>query len=123
VCSSDLTRTEKGWSQPQPFSKPINSEFREAGHALTLDRTLYFSTGLPQDKGCDVYRTMCVNETYTMAEYVPNLSTSADEDGVWVSPDGKYLFFTGNNGKNMDIYWIRVDNIIADLKKEVFASN
>jgi hypothetical protein len=110
-----------------------------------------------------------------MAEYVPNLSTAADEDGVWVSPDenyaivesrqdihlkdlyisfhkedgswtklknmgpkvnflsfqvrgrvspdGKYLFFTGYNGSDMDIYWIRVDNIIIDLKKEVFTSN
>jgi Tol biopolymer transport system component len=169
------TRTEKGWSQSQPFSKVINSEFREAGHSLTLDRTLYFSTGRPQDKGCDVYRARCINGTYTMAEYVPNLSTAADEDGVWVSPDenyaivesrqdihlkdlyisfhkedgswtklknmgpkvnflsfqvrgrvspdGKYLFFTGYNGSDMDIYWIRVDNIIIDLKKEVFTSN
>jgi len=168
------TRTDTGWSQPQPFPKVINSEFREAGHAWATDRTLYFSTGRPKDKGCDVYR-ININGTDTFAEYVPNLSTGADEDGVWISPDesyaiiesqhdlhykdlyisfrkeddswtklknmgpkinflpfqvrgrvsadGKYLFYTGFDGKEFDIYWIRADKIIADLKKEVHDTN
>jgi hypothetical protein len=168
-------RTETGWSQPQPFPKVINSEFREAGHSMTADRTLYFSTGRPKDKGCDVYRISCVSGADTVAEYVPNLSTGADEDGVWISPDesyaiiesqhdlhykdlyisfhtadgswtnlknmgpkinflpfqvrgrispdGKYLFYTGFDGKEFDIYWIRADKIIADLKNEVLKTN
>jgi hypothetical protein len=166
------TRTDTGWSQPQPFSKAINSEFREAGHALTLDRTLYFASGRPtDDRKADIIRAKCINGEYTSAEYVPNLSTPADEDAVWISPDesyaiveswqdankkdlylsfrkqdnswtklinmgpkintasfegipkvsrdGKYLFFWSDRNGNIDIYWIRVEKIIEDLKKQL----
>lgn len=169
-------RTDTGWSQPQPFTRIINSERREAGHALTMNRTLYFSSGRNYSVSAgDVYRAKCINGEYTSVERVPNLSTPKDEDGVWVSPDesyaiveswqdanmqdlyisfrkedgswtklknmgpkinspgqdtrgkvspdGKYLFFASDRCGNddRDIYWIRVDKIIADLKKAAFA--
>jgi hypothetical protein len=40
-----------------------------------------------------------------------------------ISSDGKYLFFTGFNGKEFDIYRIRIDSIIAKLKKELPGPN
>ncbi len=168
-------RTATGWSTAQPFPTVINSEFREAGHALTSDRTLYFASGRPtDDQKADIFRTKCINGEYTSAEYVPNLSTPADEDGVWISPDesyaiieswqdankkdlyisfrnkdnswtklknmgskintpgfegmpkvsndGKYLFFWSDRSGKISIYWIRVDKIINDFKKEIFNS-
>lgn len=164
-------RTDTGWSQARPFPEAINSEFREAGHALTSERTLYFASGRPtDDHKADIYRAKYINGEYTSVEYVPNLSTPADEDGVWISPDescaiieswqdenkkdlyisfrtedgswtklknmgskinssdyegapkvskdGNYLFFWSNRSGKLCIYWIRVDKIINELKKE-----
>jgi hypothetical protein len=168
-------RTDTGWSQPQPFPGVINSNYREAGHALTLNKTLYYATGRSnQPYGCDVFRSRYINGEFTPAEFVANLSTSNDEDGVWispdesyaiveswqddnqkdlylsfrkeddswielinmgtkintpnqetrgkVSPDGKYLFFTSGNSGKSEIYWIRIDKIINDIKNVVFNS-
>jgi hypothetical protein len=85
-------RTDTGWSQPQPFPSVINSNCREAGHAFTLNKTLYFATGRPNDQppGCEVFRSRYINGEFTLAEFVANLSTPKDEDGVWVSPDESY---------------------------------
>jgi hypothetical protein len=168
-------RTSIGWSNAQPFSSAINSEFREAGHSLTSDRTLYFASGRPtDDQKADIFKAKFINGEYTSAEYVPNLSTPADEDQLYVSPDesyaiieswqnenkkdlyisfhneigswtklknmgqkintpsfegmpkvssdGKYLFFWSDRSGKACIYWIRIDKIINDFKKEVFNS-
>ena len=49
------------------------------------------------------------------------INTSKQETFPYVSPDGKYLFFTRftNKENDMDIYWVSA-KIIDDLKKEVF---
>ena len=36
----------------------------------------------------------------------PKINTSAYEYCAMLSPDGKYLFFTRNEGGNGDIYWV-----------------
>jgi hypothetical protein len=99
-------RTDKGWSEAQPFPATIYSEFREAGHALTSDRTLYFASGRPtDDQKADIFRAKCINGTYTQAEYVPNLSTPADEDGIWISTDESYAIVESwQNENKKDLY-------------------
>lgn len=38
--------------------------------------------------------------------------------GQYVSPDGKYLFYTkGTSEADCNIYWVRIDNTIAKLRK------
>lgn len=164
------TRTEHGWSEAQPLPASVNSEFREAGHVLTADRTLYFASGRPtDDQKADIFRARLINGEYTSAEYVPELSTAGDEDGIWVAPDesyaiieswqdenkkdfyisfhhedgswtklknmgskvntpgfegaprvsgdGKYLFFWSDRTGNFCLHWIRVDQIINELKR------
>lgn len=163
-------RTETGWTTAKPFLEEINSKFREAGHALTTDKTLYFASGRPtSDSKADIYRAKFINGEYTTAEYISNLSTPADEDGIWISPDeeyaiveswqddnkkdfyisfrnednswselknmgpkintssfegtpkvsndGKYLFFWSDRTGVFCIHWIRVDNIINELRE------
>lgn len=62
-------RTDNGWSKAQLFPAFINSEFREAGHTLTANRTLYFASGRPtDDQKADIFRTKCINGEYTSAE-------------------------------------------------------
>lgn len=38
--------------------------------------------------------------------------------GQYVTPDGKYLFYTwGTNEKNSAVYWVRVDHLLEKLKR------
>jgi len=105
------TRTDKGWSDAQPFPAAINSEFREAGHALTLDRTLYFASGRPtDDQKADIFKAKCINGEYTSVEYVPNLSTTADEDGIWISPDESYAIVESWQDENKKDFYISFRN-------------
>ncbi|HZX59942.1 MAG TPA: hypothetical protein VFE54_14495, partial [Mucilaginibacter sp.] len=39
--------------------------------------------------------------------------------GQYVSPDGKYLFYsTGHSPKDCHVVWVRFDTLLAKLKKE-----
>ncbi len=112
-------RTNNGWSRAQPFPDVINDKFCEAGHALTNDNTLYFSSGRPIDKGCDVYRSRSGHGTYSVAEYVPNLSTAADEDGIWISPAEEYAIVESlhdNHMKDLYISFRKKDGSWTELK-------
>jgi hypothetical protein len=105
------TRTNTGWSNPKPFPADINSEFREAGHSLTYDRTLYFASGRPtDDQKADIFRVKFINGDYTSAEYVPNLSTPADEDGIWISPDESYAIVESWQDENKKDFYISFRN-------------
>lgn len=112
-------RTDTGLSKAKPFAGTINSEFREAGHALTLDKTLYFASGRPtNDRKADIYRAKFINGEYTTAEYISNLSTPADEDGVWVSPDEEYAIvesWQDENKKNFYISFRKKDDTWSEL--------
>jgi hypothetical protein len=104
-------RTDNGWSEAQRFPAAINSEFREAGHALTANNTLYFATGRPtDDQKADIFRVKCINGEYTTAEYVPNLSTPADEDGIWISPDESYAIIESWQDENKKDFYISFRN-------------
>jgi hypothetical protein len=104
-------RTDNGWSKAQLFSAAINSEFREAGHALTSSRTLYFATGRPtDDQKADIFKVECIDGEYTSVEYVPNLSTAADEDGIWVSPDESYAIVESWQDENKKDFFISFHN-------------
>lgn len=105
------TKTNVGWSDAQPFPPAINSEFREAGHALTSNKTLYFASGRPtDDHKADIYKSKFINGEYTTAEYVPNLSTPADEDGIWISPDEEYAIVESWQDENKKDFYISFRN-------------
>ena len=104
-------RTDNGWSKAQPFSAAINSEFREAGHALTANKTLYFASGRPtDDQKADIFMARWINGEYKSAEYVPDLSTPADEDGIWVSPDESYAIVESWQDDNKKDFYISFHN-------------
>lgn len=46
-------------------------------------------------------------------------SGKAHRFGQYVTPDGKYLFYTwGTNAKNSAVYWVRFDSLLKKLKSE-----
>lgn len=51
--------------------------------------------------------------TWTTAQNFGNtINTTVDENSADITPDGKYMTFD----RNGDIYWVRIDNTIANLK-------
>ena len=63
------------------------------------------------------------NDTWSEAIKLPEpINTSTQETFPYISPDGKYLFFTRwtNQEKSMDIYWVST-KFIDDLKKEILS--
>jgi hypothetical protein len=92
----DLYVSEKNgqiWGKPIHLPYPVNSERREGGFSLTMNNTLYFTSGRDDKHNCcsDVYRSRFINGKYSVVERMNNLSTDADEESLFISPDENYI--------------------------------
>ena len=91
------------WSKPDRLTKLINTENHESGASFGPDgRTLYFVSNKPGGYGGhDIYMTK-KNAKGKWTEPVnlgPVINTEYDEEGVFMHPDGKTLYF-GSKGHN-----------------------
>ena len=103
------------WSKPDWLSKMINSDYHETSASFGPDgRTLYFVSNKPGGYGChDIYMTR-KNDKGKWTEPVnlgPVINTEYDEEGVFMHPDGKTLYFSSRGHKTMGGY---------DIFKSVF---
>lgn len=48
----------------------------------------------------------------------PQINSPATDGFAWVTPDGKYLFFSSNRRGTSDIYWVSLDSILHNASKE-----
>ncbi|QNE40554.1 OmpA family protein [Hymenobacter sp. NBH84] len=100
---SELHGTE--WRKPQTLGTRINSRGHESSAAYSPDgRTLYFVT----DKegglgGRDIYRIQ--PEGRGPAQNLgPNINTPYGEEGVYLHPDGKTMYFSSEGHNSMGGY-------------------
>jgi hypothetical protein len=105
------------WSTPEALPSPINSEFHESTLSLTADgNTVYFTSNRTGGiGGMDIWTTK--KNKAGMWEDAKNLgniiNTKGDEEGVFIHPDGKTLFFSSRGHKGMggyDIYYTTLEN-------------
>tara|TARA_R110002096_G_scaffold295939_1_gene490298 strand:+ start:1756 stop:5355 length:3600 start_codon:yes stop_codon:yes gene_type:complete len=96
------------WSEPKKFGSDINSKAYETHVAISPDqRTLYFVSeregGLG---GRDIYYcNILPNGNWALAQNIGSIiNTSYDEDGVFMHPDGKTLYFSSNGHNSMGGY-------------------
>jgi hypothetical protein len=70
----------------------VNSDQREAGHGISANGTLYFTSNRDEKEACcgDIYRALAA-DNYASAEKVTSLSSPSDEDGLYLSPDEDYM--------------------------------
>ncbi|MEP7141469.1 MAG: hypothetical protein ABI707_01305 [Ferruginibacter sp.] len=62
------------------------------------------------------------DKTWTNPESLGNLINhgAAHRFGQYVSPDGRYLFYTKGTGeKDCNFYWVRFDHLLKKLKNEI----
>jgi outer membrane protein OmpA-like peptidoglycan-associated protein len=96
------------WTEPVPEGKPVQSKYREPSASLSPDgKTLYFTSDRPGGLGgLDIYYTrqgpdQKWGEPVNMG---PTINTPFDEDGPFIHPDGRTLYFSSRGHTTMGGY-------------------
>ncbi|MFL5763712.1 MAG: hypothetical protein ACJ77K_07190 [Bacteroidia bacterium] len=112
---SELKGSE--WGPPEYASAPINSSSWESHACLSSDnRVLYFVSDRPGGYGGrDIYKCLKLpNGEWGPAQNLGDvINTKYDEDGVFIHPDGKQIFFSSKGHNSMggfDIFTSIVDD-------------
>lgn len=108
------------WGVPEPLPGVVNSSAIESSVTITADEnTLYFASDRPGGYGgFDIY--VCTRDSRgewtRVTNLGPKINTQYDEDGPFISYDGKTLYFSSQAHKGMggfDIFRIE----LLDAKK------
>jgi outer membrane protein OmpA-like peptidoglycan-associated protein/tetratricopeptide (TPR) repeat protein len=105
----DLYESEwkKGqWTSPSKFSNKVNTKFHETSACFSPDaQTLYFVSDKPEDSmgGYDIYVTKknAKGEWGDAVNIGAPINTEYNEEGVFIHPDGKTMYFSSNGHNNM----------------------
>ncbi len=96
------------WSKPKPLPKPINSKYSEKSIAIFPDgkRMLFVSTRPGGYGGRDIWVAEKNKKGKWKIVYNagPVLNTPYDEDGIFLHPDGKTLYFSSKGHETMGGY-------------------
>lgn len=105
------------WSKPKKLPKEINSDFHESSACYSQDgKTIYFVSDKPGGLGGrDIYSSVNIKKDKwsDAVNLGPVINTKYDEEGVFIHPDGKTLYFSSKGHKNMggyDIFKSVLDN-------------
>jgi hypothetical protein len=109
--------SEFKWSTPKILPSPINSEFHESTLSLSSDgKTLYFTSNRDNGVGgMDIWYTK-KNKAGMWGDAKnlgPAINTKNDEEGVFIHPDGKTLYFSSRGHEGIggyDIYYTTLED-------------
>lgn len=101
------------WSKPKSFNRAINSKFHEASAWYAPDmKELFFISERPigrgkEPKDRDIYIAKWNDEKNDWGEIVrlpDHINSEYDEDGIFVHPDGKTIYFSSKGHNSMGGY-------------------
>ncbi len=105
--SSDIAEVkwtkQDRWSAPRLLGKNINSSFYDGNATLTADgQTMYFvSERNANKKKSDIYVAYKTGNDWGSAVALPaEINSKGRETTPYITPDGRYLFFSSNGHKN-----------------------
>lgn len=105
----------------QNIGQPVNSELSEADPAIARDESyLLFCSQRPDGFGkSDLYITFRKQDgTWSTPKNMgPAINTPFSDEKPYVTPDGKFLFFSNDAAGNLEIYWASA-KIIEELKPD-----
>ncbi|MES2591998.1 MAG: OmpA family protein [Bacteroidota bacterium] len=110
--NGDLYESElKGavWSKPERMNKNINTDFHESSACYSPDgKSVYFVSNKPEGSigGGDIY-VSSKDEKGKWGKAVnlgAPVNTKGNEEGVFIHPDGKTLYYSSNGRKTMGGY-------------------
>lgn len=106
---------DEGYGPPERIGEPVSTEHSEHDPLIAPDESyLIFTSDRPGGHGRGdlwvVFRTPGGgwSEAVNMG---PEINTGGYDYCAMLSPDGRSLFFTRNDGGNGDVYWVSVDVI------------
>jgi len=112
-------RTGDQWSEPKPIGATINTPGHESSAWYSFDRQwLYFVSDRAEDNvgGQDIYRSpwnAATGQWGVPENLGPTVNTIHDEDGIFVHPDGRSIYFSSRGHTSMggyDIFRSRLEN-------------
>ncbi len=97
------------WSKPKKLPKTINSsDHQENSAAYSPDgKTLYFvrgKTNNPASSNGDLYKSVLVGNKWSESVPIKELNTKYDEDGVYMHPDGRTIYFSSKGFNSIGGY-------------------
>lgn len=112
---SELNGNE--WSVPTLMDAPVNTTSWEPHACLTSDnRAIYFISDRPGGfGGRDIYKCLRLpNGRWGAAQNLgERINTKYDEDGIFIHPDGKQIYFSSKGHQSMggfDIFTSKIDD-------------
>ncbi|HET6227817.1 MAG TPA: hypothetical protein VFF27_16150 [Bacteroidia bacterium] len=115
IYESELSGSE--WGVPVLLSAPVNTSSWEPHACLTSDnRALYFISDRPGGYGGrDIYKCLRLpNGKWGSAQNLgPAINTKYDEDGIFIHPDGKQIYFSSKGHQSMggfDIFTSKIND-------------
>lgn len=117
ICVAERTK-ENRWSLPKPIrNKSINTTFFDGAPTLTADgNTMYFVSDRDGLKSkSDIYVVHKEGNKWGVAKKLPPVINSVgNETTPYITPDGKYLFFSSDGHKGMGGYDVYVSENLGD---------
>ncbi len=97
------------WTKPVPLGQNINSQFHESKACLSPDgKTLYFISNNPKNSlgGRDIFVSKADKDgDWSPAENIgKTINTKYNEEGVFMHPDGRTLYFSSQGHNSMGGY-------------------
>lgn len=110
ICEAEYTKKGK-WGPPKVIAnKTINTSFMEGAATLTADgNTMYFVSDRKGDKrSTDIYMVQRQGKKWGIAQALSDsVNTVGRETTPYITPDGRYLFFSSDGHTGMgglDVY-------------------
>jgi outer membrane protein OmpA-like peptidoglycan-associated protein len=100
------TKEGDKWDLPKPFPPQINSADNESSASLSFNqKELFFIRGKEPgnpDSNADILVSEFENGQWSEPKKIPStINTDKDEDGVFIHPDGKTLYFSSKGHQGM----------------------
>jgi len=116
IYRSDFKNSE--WSKPKPLYKTVNTDAHESAAAVSFDgQSLYFVSEKEGGfGGKDIYVSQWDTDKERWGEarnLGPVVNSAYDEDGVYIHPDGKTLYFSSEGHNSIggnDIFYSEFEN-------------
>lgn len=110
--------TKGTWNSPREIpNKSINTSFFEGSATVTADgNTMYFISDRKGDKSAtDIYVAQRNGKSWGDAKQLPmNVNTKGRETTPYISPDGRYLFFSSDGHVGLGGYDVYVTENLGD---------
>ena len=103
-------RNASGWDAPFMLGPSVNTEHHEGSAWITADgQWIYFTSDNADETigGQDIFRSRwdASTGTWNLPENIgPDVNTSQDEEGVFLTPDGQTLYFSSKGHDTMGGY-------------------